>query len=735
MQLTREQEMVVEHPLKHHAKVLAVAGAGKTSTLAYRVQHLITHEHIDPKHILILMFNRLAREQFETKLKEIGLDNEGIPVSTLHSFAYRLLPNDIDWSNWFGENQELAQINILKARNEACHMLGVAKEEIDLDMAATAISMWKCNLTLPQHAGFSGINSNVYCQIYNLFEKNRNQSNALTYDDFIPMAIDTLIYESEKGPTLQALIVDEYQDVNYGQQRLLQLLAGHHADVMVVGDDDQTIYEWRGARSDYILGKFNDMFQAKPCITYRMTRSFRFGYTIAQGSFNTIRHNQKRLDKEVISHSPVLKDDITLITDKSEEGGSANDQIAREIITMVTQDGVAPRDIRVLGRSYGQLNGLQTIFLLKRIPFKVLGRSPYLLTGECKVLMNYLRAAETLKLPITNATVPTLLHIANKPARYLSRSRLDKLLKTHKVKKHNLFEALTDMAKQYRGEIRDNIDTLKMVLSDLAIRIKQDEDIGTLLNFLEDNINLKGHYKDYYGEGENSSMRTESIKAFIKYANDSKMSFSQFQHHLDNLDSTQGKPESSWIKMQTVHTSKGLEFDHVIIPDCIEGFLPIKGNNQEPTYNKEGDEGPPEPSEWIENERRLFYVAVTRGRKQVIIGAPAMHFKKSTDSEAETPSRFLEEMELYPVRQIAHALQEGNTESLVEACTDLKDQHHILGLLQGQYTNILPANVVENLAQLKLIEPAAVFKYKGSYKIDEPTQGSTNTQQWPWIKK
>ncbi len=734
MQLTEEQMTVVTHPLQHHAKVLAVAGAGKTSTLAYRVQYLVQVEGVNPKQILVLMFNRLAREQFETKLEEIGLASSGVTVSTFHSFGYRMMTPEVDWTNWFGEYQELAQINLLKARNAACHLLGVPKEEIDIDMAATAIGMWKCNLTPPHEAGFTGNHGNVYCQIYEIFEKARNQANALTYDDFIPMAIDTLTYDPERRPTLQALIVDEYQDVNYGQQRMLQLLAGDHTDVMVVGDDDQTIYEWRGARSDYILGKFDEMFDTKPCITYRMTHSFRFGYTIAQSSFNTIRHNDKRLEKEVISHSPTLSDDITLITDKEEQGGSANDQIAREIITMVMERGIEPANIRVLGRSYSQLNGLQTSFLLKRIPFKVLGRDPYLLTGECKVLLNYLHCAKHLHKPLNNVMIKNFLHIANKPSRFLSRSQLDKKLKQHKTKKNDLPTALTDMAKGYRGTTRDEVDILKLILNELQAQIENDEEIGALLTWLEDNINLEGHYKDYYGEGENSSLRTESIKSFLKYANETKMTFDQFQHHIENLDSTQGRPESSWIKMQTVHTSKGLEFDYVIIPDCIEGFLPIKGNNQEPTYNKEGDEGPPEPSAWIENERRLFYVAVTRGRKEVMIGAPDLLFKKSKDQEADTPSRFLEEMQLYPVRQIAHALQEDNAEELVRSCNELKDQHHIVGVLQQQYSQILPVDLIANLTALELIQPAAIFKYKGTYKEPEKSKPQGAANPWTWIK-
>ena len=141
--------------------------------------------------------------------------------------------------------------------------------------------------------------------VYALFEEKRRQAKALTFDDFVPVAVRLLEHSDTIAATwcnrYEHLIVDEYQDVNYGQQRLIEVLAGDKAELMVVGDDDQTIYEWRGARSTYIIRDFQSQFANKPHSTYRLSHTFRFGPLAAQVAQNCISHNSNRVEKEVVS--------------------------------------------------------------------------------------------------------------------------------------------------------------------------------------------------------------------------------------------------------------------------------------------------------------------------------------------------------------------------------------------------------------------------------------------------
>ncbi|NLH09682.1 MAG: ATP-dependent helicase [Chloroflexi bacterium] len=159
------------------------------------------------------------------------------------------------------------------------------------------------------------------------------------------------------------IIVDEYQDVNLGQQKLIELLAGQRADVMVVGDDDQTIYEWRGAQPSYILREFRSVFSNKPHADYRLSHSFRFGPVIAQCAHNVITFNATRVEKLLIAHRVGQPAQIHIITADEKDAIDINKQLTREIATLVTKKGVKPESIAVLVRMYAQASGIQAEFL------------------------------------------------------------------------------------------------------------------------------------------------------------------------------------------------------------------------------------------------------------------------------------------------------------------------------------------------------------------------------------
>lgn len=284
--LTKEQEAVIHHPLGNHAKILAVAGSGKTTTLVYRIQHLVVEKQINPDSIQVLMFNRLVRAQFIEKMGEVGIPQPRQPkVDTFHSYSYSFVQNLIalgllpsDRVFWIEDREEQARITAQRAIRQLYQDRRIPPDSVDVEEAYQAIQLWKGSLIPPQRAGYRG---NPYIPlVYEVYEYLRTKSNALTYDDFIPVAVSFL----EKSPMLrkqytdhlQHIIVDEYQDVNYGQQRLIELLAGRKADVMVVGDDDQTICEWRGARPNYIIREFQTVFDNKPLIQYNLSHSFRF---------------------------------------------------------------------------------------------------------------------------------------------------------------------------------------------------------------------------------------------------------------------------------------------------------------------------------------------------------------------------------------------------------------------------------------------------------------------------
>lgn len=340
--LTKEQRDVVTHPFGKHARVLAVAGSGKTTTMAHRIKYLV-EQQINPNRIRVLMFNRLARIQFKDKLAEVGVP-EGLrpQVHTFHSFSYQLigemiasglLPDTLEF--WIEDREEMVRIWVHRALHNLETRRRIPPDSVDPDEVIEAIGLWKGSLIPPlsDRAGYRG--NNLVPLVYEEFEKLRNQQGGITYDDFVPLAVGALesVKEIRQKWCGQAdfIIVDEYQDVNYGQQRLIELLAGKRADVMVVGDDDQTIYEWRGARPNYILREFRTVFANKPHVDYTLSRSFRFGPVLAQCAQNVIAFNANRIPKPLIAHDPARPAHLDILFDSSEQPTDVNKQLAQQV--------------------------------------------------------------------------------------------------------------------------------------------------------------------------------------------------------------------------------------------------------------------------------------------------------------------------------------------------------------------------------------------------------------------
>ena len=731
MELTEEQRQIVEHPDNCHGKVLSVAGSGKTTAMAYRVRHLLQTRRIPRRAVQALMFNRLAWRQFGAKLAEIGLSREGQPgVDTFHGFCRRFL--DLEQGpHWYGDGAELMRLNLLKAIDKVRKAYELADDLpwLDLESAEQAISLWKNALTPPERAGYRGPFGEVFVAIYREYEKARIQARAVTFDDFAPLAVARL---SDSGvrrelglDRLRYIIVDEYQDVNLAQQRLLEVLAADGADLMVVGDDDQTIYEWRGARADYILGEFQSVFANKPHRVYKLTNSFRFGYMVAQGSSHVAQQNSRRLEKRVVAADLSRETDIAVFYDEPGAEGSANKELAAEILTLARTKGVAPGDIRVLGRTYAQLNGLCAEFLLEKIPFKVLGAPSLLTAPETQALLDYVRAAAGWGEVLTPGLAQAFLNIANKPSRFLARRDLEPLLAAGRREGltlgATLEQGLAQAGRWNSMTAAQGLTGLMQLLAGLAEMLAEMPVplAGPLLRETARRSELPRHYENYYGRGESSLKRVETLNSFIAYAGRSALAWPEFLDHVAGLDTTLGLPEAAWIKLATVHSSKGLEFDYVFLPDCREGYMPVQGVDGDPTFDKENPARRPRAAEWIENERRLFYVAATRARRGLYIGAPAPWPAGKLPGPLDSKySRFLEEMELEPVRAVAAELgkaRRGEPEELAAVCRRYAAFHALLRPLQEFYARQLPGEIAAAVRAVELAAAERPFQYRQNY--------------------
>ena len=660
---TQEQLQVIQHPPGSHARVLAVAGSGKTTTMAQRVRYLVEYQEIPPQAIQVLMFNRLARNEFVDRLARIGLPASHHPrVQTFHSFAYSHLSR----LQKAGLLPRLAMIEGEEAINLVQRAIREVRREEDpagydtmpdAEEALDAIGLWKGSLIEPQHAGYYG---NPYMPaIYARFEQLRVREQKITYDDFVPDVVRLLTSEEETGTRLRHpdfLIVDEYQDVNFGQQRLIEILAGDHADIMVVGDDDQTIYEWRGARPSYITRDFPQVFSNKPHAIYRLSRTFRFGPVLAQAAHNVIAFNTTRYPKPLVSHDPGAPSGVVLRLDHASSPMDV-DQTLCDDIEALLHSGVEPTRIAVLCRMFTQLHGLESRFMKRQIPYHVLGAEPFLERREISRLLSYLRLALTHDEPLTEATARAYLDIFNFPSRMLPRAAGEESVRLAQKVGGTLQTALAAAQDETHFALNAGQRQRVAELARLMIRagrVIQDPDGGLAGNFLawlDDELGISRHFDNYYGKGEGSSERKGAIANLILFAKESGLTAQGFLDLVDSFDPTCGQPENQQIRLTSIFRTKGLEYDYVFIPRCEEGYMPCLVANEPQVFDRSGRVRDPEPSEAIENERRLFYVGITRARKSVFIGAVARP-EKGAASSAVPSSRFLEEIQLASVNDL-----------------------------------------------------------------------------------
>jgi len=669
--LTKEQEAVVNHPIGNHAKILAVAGSGKTSTLVYRIKYLVIDKHINPSCIQILMFNKLARKQFNERMLEAGIPSILQPkVDTFHSYSYGFIQNLMtsgklagNWDFWIEEKEEKARITLNKVITSLEKIQKIPVGAVDVEEAYQAIQLWKGSLIPPPRAGYRG-NDYMSC-VYDTYEKERINSHALTYDDFIPIVVTYLeknqdLLQQYAG-NLQHLIVDEYQDVNYGQQRLVELLAGNKTDVMVVGDDDQTIFEWRGARPNYIIREFQTVFDNKPLIQYTLSRSFRFGAVIAQCAYNSILFNTNRVQKPLVSHSIEKPASIFIFEQSANQILDTNKELTNQVLILVKDKKIHPSKIIVLCRMFAQLSSIESEFITRKIPYRIMGQKPFFERKEIKVLLDYVKLAIAYHDKITERIKIEFLNIANTPNRMLARRDLEQLINAALLNKITLAQALESFAESPASPLntrqRERVLELMGALesANKQINLFPEESADVLLSKLISSIDYFSHFDNYYGKGETSFERKESIRNFIDYAKGAGLPPFEFLAHVEKLDTTLGVPEDQQIIMTTIFRTKGLEYDYVIIPNCNEGYMPCLYATGNKVFDIKGKIREPEPSEAIENERRLFYVSITRAKEAVYIGTGTAR----EDSQSQKPSRFIDEIQYEPTVKVMTALQQS----------------------------------------------------------------------------
>ncbi len=653
MQLTAEQEAII-HSGFEHCVITAVAGSGKTTTLAYRIKHLLAEGH-DPQRLLILMFNRSAREDFAKKLtKVIGGEQIGLPeIRTYHSMGYRLYQRFINEGYLAPIRPEVLQeheihyqvwrlITQLAPQSLQDEIKRSKKEHVET--AANYIDLVKSTLATPdivfEELGIAD-KYRYLVELFDRFEHWRKQERRISYADMLYEPV-MAIHQNEAlqklvSNKMDIILVDEYQDTNEIQHLLLKYIAGTRARVTVVGDPDQTIYEFRGARPEYILNRFSEEFESPKELTLSYT--FRYGHKVALLANHLISFNKGR--KDVICHSHPT----TPTTEISQHVSKDDARFIADYAKQLYNQGSDLNRVAVLFRVWSQSVPIELQLLEQNLPYKIDRSRGALFTREIQTICAILElaAGRFSDMPAA-ARQQRFEQILRFPHIGLKEFQLRQLCQTLAAQPTGWGTLLEQMALPDLNKIQSiKLDRTAKLFRRIEGKAGTAADI---IRFYIQESDLYEGIRSLAMTHESAEERIGTIKGFVRYLHSLKLPSQETLIHLEELRERAGRQNhQQGLLLSTMHRTKGLEWPVVIIPGMIDKFLPytLRPSNDMPAL--------------LESERRLLYVAMTRTINELhLLIPPSMEQGGSATSEL-MPSRFVKELRFELCRELGDKLQ------------------------------------------------------------------------------
>ena len=639
LHLTDEQRAVVEARDDAHLTVLAVAGSGKTTTMVHRLAELAIRG-VPPREMRAVMFNKAAQLSFESRLAAQGVDTRQLRVQTWHALAFGIMRHleSVDAvprmplvTDGGAVLRTLAEVirEEFAARNEHPE----EDDGRDAESCLEAIREWKSMLVAPADAGHA--DDEFLASVYARFEKRRASEGFRTFDDLVVDGVRALDADPARlglADRFEHLVVDEFQDCDHAQFRLLSLLAGSRARVTVVGDDDQTIHEWRGARSAFIRGEFAKRFTSHPHATFTLSTSFRFGPGLAAAAERVIAASGSRVPKRIVAADPEQDSRLVVVTESGDEPRALDPLVGK--LGELLEGGTPARDIVVLGRSWAQLLAFEWRMLAAQIPFAMDEHAAFADDPSLALLLSYARAARTLRVPLDEDLARNAARILNRPFRGLSRKGMDMLLRDAQRDGLTLgdicFEDDLHVMAGFHGGARKELKALGSALLKAHRRAGDESGAAQAIRVLRSEI----AFEEALSANRSAASVQECLRAYEvleDFARAARCPLGELEARLAEVDTTQGRAREECVRVTTIHRVKGLEWDYVFIPECDEGWMPLPGDEESGCFAKNDRHATLERSPAIESERRLFYVGITRARTACFVSS----------GDEESRSRFL----------------------------------------------------------------------------------------------
>ena len=591
----------VEGPLL----ILAGAGSGKTRVITYRIAHMIEDLKISPYSILAITFtNKAAKEMRERVNSLIGDRAKDMWISTFHSLCVRILRRDIErigYNRSFVIYDTQDQLSLIKECIKEC---GLREDSFKPSSVLSAISGAKDKLLNPkafEARYFNDFRLSKISKVYDLYQRKLKSNNALDFDDLIFKTVELLktdefvrdFYQRK----FQYVMVDEYQDTNHAQYVLINLLSEMHKNLCVVGDDDQSIYGWRGADIANILDFEKDY---KDAFVVKLEQNYRSTEVILDGANSVIKRNLGRKNKKLWTQ---LKEGEKIKLHKAYDEKDEANFIAREIKKRQEEEDRNLRDFALLYRTNAQSRALEEALIKHSISYKIFGSLKFYDRKEIKDIMAYLRLVQN---PLDDLA---LKRIINVPKRGIGAKTLEKLEERALVTGESLFGLLHDLSGfDLSTKVKTTLNKFVMMINSFMDM----KEILPLTEFVQKVIDNTKYVEELKAEDTDEARgRIENIEEFksvvMEFMQNSEektleefLSSVSLVSDLDSIDE-----EDDFVTLMTLHSAKGLEFPVVFLAGVEEGIFPISRAMLDENQ--------------LEEERRLCYVGMTRAKQILYI--------------------------------------------------------------------------------------------------------------------
>lgn len=612
--------------------ILAGAGSGKTRVLVHRIAYMIDVLGVLPGQILAITFTNKAADEMRSRVdKIIGFGSESVWVSTFHSLCVRILRRYGDlmgytrsFSIYDTDDQLSLMKSMFKQRNIDTRYM---KEKAVLSRISSA----KNELVKP--AAYRALNQDFYSQkvgeLYEEYQQKLKENNAFDFDDLIMKTVELFEEHPEVLAVYQErfryMMVDEYQDTNTAQFRLVSLLAGKYRNLCVVGDDDQSIYKFRGANIRNILG-FEKVFP--DAVVVKLERNYRSTKNILAAANEVIRHNRGRKPK-------------TLWTDEEEgrkvqfrrfaNGFEEAEYVCGEIAGKVREDAISYKDCAVLYRTNAQSRLFEEKMLMANLPYRIVGGVNFYARREIKDILAYLKTIDNAQ---DNLQV---LRIINVPRRGIGAATVSRILDYAEQEGIPFFEAACE-AEHVPGL---GAAAAKKVVSftDFIGVLRAKAELTKVSGLLKELLELTGYVEELKAEDtDEARSRIENIDELISKAvqYEEKNTHAELSGFLEEValiaDIDTVEDDDDRVLLMTLHSAKGLEFPVVFMAGMEEGLFP--------SYMSINSDN---PSEEIEEERRLCYVGITRAKEELTLSCASERMVRG-DVQRNEVSRFVKEI-------------------------------------------------------------------------------------------